>query len=219
MMTEVATHARGQISKRNKMSAKRSWSLIYQLTDITYIPPTACDQYSIPELMWNPEKLLDNPCEYHTDGFIQEGDKHEGTCSCQCKITKMEKKRGSNRPKTLTLSGLKAGTIFENMRQGIVILSTIWPAPRAATVGKISALVIVKPQATQNTLTKNFVNGHKSGKTPWEFFSKFWDIQADEGSTWYPDKGTHGRHYLFTVSDKSNFFLFGRTKYKEKWCV
>ena len=54
-----------------------------------------------------------------------------------------------------------------------MILSTIWPAPRAATVGKISALVIVKPQATQNTLKKNVVNGHKSGKTPREFFQNF----------------------------------------------
>ena len=33
-----------------------------------------------------------------------------------------------------------------------MMLSTIWPAPRAATAGKISALVITKPQVTQNTL-------------------------------------------------------------------
>jgi hypothetical protein len=59
-------------------------------------------------------------------------------------------------PKARTLSGVKAGTIFENIRQGTVMLSTIWPAPRAATVGKISALVITNPQVTQNTLIKLF---------------------------------------------------------------
>ena len=37
------------------------------------------------------------------------------------------------------------------------MLSTIWPAPRAATVGKISTLVITKPQVTQNTLKKKKV--------------------------------------------------------------
>ena len=57
-------------------------------------------------------------------------------------------------PKARMLSGLKAGTIFENMRQGTVMLSTIWLAPRAATAGKISTLVIIKPQVTQNTLKK-----------------------------------------------------------------
>ena len=61
-----------------------------------------------------------------------------------------------NMPKARTLSGLNAGTIFENIRQGTVMLRTIWPAPRAATVGKISALVITKPQVTQNTLKKMF---------------------------------------------------------------
>lgn len=61
-----------------------------------------------------------------------------------------------NIPKARKLSGSNAGTIFENIRQGTVMLSTIWPAPRAATVGKISNLVIIKPQVTPNTL-KNYI--------------------------------------------------------------
>ena len=67
-----------------------------------------------------------------------------------CRVLKIVR----NIPKARTLSGVNAGTIFENMRQGIVMLSTIWLAPRAATVGKISILVIIKPQVTQNTLKK-----------------------------------------------------------------
>lgn len=59
-------------------------------------------------------------------------------------------------PKAWTLSGLNAGTIFENIRQGTVMLSTICPAPRAAMVGNISALVTIKPQETQNTLKNCF---------------------------------------------------------------
>jgi len=71
-----------------------------------------------------------------------------------------------NIPKARTLSGLNAGTIFENMRQGMVMLSTIWPAPRAATVGKISILVIIKPQVTQNTLSFEDVGwGEWSGQS------------------------------------------------------
>lgn len=61
-------------------------------------------------------------------------------------------KMTENIPKAVTLSGLNAGTIFENMRQGTVMLRTIWLVPRAAMAGRISALVIAKPQVTQNTL-------------------------------------------------------------------
>ena len=68
-----------------------------------------------------------------------------------CRVIKIVR----NIPKARTLSGLNAGTIFENIRQGIVMLSTIWLTPRAATVGKIFTLVITKPQVTQNTLKKN----------------------------------------------------------------
>ena len=79
-----------------------------------------------------------------------------------CRVIKIVR----NIPKARTLSGLNAGTIFENIRQGTVMLSTIWPEARAATVGKMSALVTKNPQATQNTLKKCFEDngwGERSG--------------------------------------------------------
>lgn len=44
------------------------------------------------------------------------------------------------------------GTILENKRQGSVIFSATWPAPLAATGGKMSAFVIRIPLATPAAL-------------------------------------------------------------------
>jgi hypothetical protein len=70
------------------------------------------------------------------------------------------------------LSELKAGMIFDAIRHGRAIFwmvssrsaqnrmiingltSMIWPAPRAATGGKISAFVMAKPPAVHNALDK-----------------------------------------------------------------
>ena len=109
------------------------------------------------------------------------------------KLCRVIKKLISNIPKARTLSGSKAGTILENIRLGTVILITIWLAPWAATVGKISSLVITKPQVTQNTLKNCFVdNGWDELLGQYRF--QIWDVQADKRTAWYPDEGTQRRH-------------------------
>lgn len=71
-----------------------------------------------------------------------------------CQRWGKKKKRCTHSPKALILSDVNAGTIFENMRHGRVMLSRIWPAPAAATAGKMSALVIAMPHDTQNILER-----------------------------------------------------------------
>ena len=55
-------------------------------------------------------------------------------------------------PKALILSFVNAVTSLEKSRLGRVILSATWPAPLAATGGKTSAFVIMKPLATPAAL-------------------------------------------------------------------
>jgi hypothetical protein len=67
-------------------------------------------------------------------------------------------------PRAPTFCAVKAGTIFENIKLGKVIFSSICPAPAAATAGKISAFVMPIPHETQKILKTPPAQAHKSFK-------------------------------------------------------
>lgn len=98
------------------------------------------------------------------------------------------------------------------------MLSTIWLAPRAATVGKISTLVITKPQVTQNILKKLFWRYWLEWMVKTKIFGvvcKIWDLQTNKRTAWYPDEGTHRRHY----SECPNYFPPTQNELDGKLCI
>ena len=89
-----------------------------QLTYVARIAPSAGDKNAVSKAMGDPEKLFGDPGKPNANSTVQKCDQGKRTYVTRMSQRKHGELQSSNVPIAPTLSGVNAGTIFENMRQG-----------------------------------------------------------------------------------------------------